>query len=191
MLTKRTLIIHMLKNLGYILGVVFIAGGISFFIATHIADIANGINESKKITATLERRNESLERLESDYAEVKPYEKDFRQALLPTSNILEFTGVLESLGQKYGLVQTFHFETPTDSGIAIGTPPQKINKIGFGITIQTNVTIGLAFIKELELLPYFAEISSISFAGTPEGWKKSVSINITGVLYTEDDTGTL
>ncbi|GEM_PF-1131399 len=188
MLTKRALIIHMLKNLGYILGVVCVAGGISLFIATHIADIANGINESKKITATLEHRNESLEKLEGDYAKVKPHEKDFRQALLPTSNILEFTGVLESLGQKYGLVQTFHFDTPIDSGKTIGTPPQKINRIGFGLVLQTNATIGLAYIKELELLPYFAEIDSISFAGTPEGWKKSVSINITGALYTYDDT---
>lgn len=178
----------MLKRGAIALGAIVVAIIVIALLSAQISASAETIITHKKLTATLEMRNEVITKLLTDYQNVKGYDQRIRGALLTVSNILEFVGALESLASKDNVVQAAHFDNPVQMAETIGEPPRPLYQINFTLAIQGNIFILLQYIADIERLPYFMKINSISLvAQSPLGWVNTSNISVSGTLYTQGD----
>lgn len=188
MFTKKTLLFFILKRAAIALGAMAIAAIAIALLSAQIDASAETVILHKKLTATLEMRNEVVSKLLTDYQNVKGYDERIKGALLTVSNILEFVGALESLASKDTMIQAAHFDNPVMMTETIGEPPRPLYQVNFTLSTQGNIFTFLNYIADIERLPYFVKINSISLsAQSPLGWQNTSNISVGGTLYTQSD----
>lgn len=177
-----------LKRGAIALGAIIVSAIITALLGAHISASAETVIAHKKLTATLEMRNEVISKLLTDYQNVKGYGERIQEALITISNTLEFVGALESLALKDNVAQAVHFADPVPMAETIGEPPRPLYQINFTLSLQGNIFTFLNYIADVERLPYFMKINSISIsAQSPAGWLNASNISVSGTLYTQGD----
>lgn len=188
MFTRKTLILFILKRGAIALGAIIVAVIAILMLSAQISASTDSIIAHKKLTATLETRNEVISKLLTDYQNVKGYDQRILKSLLPVSNILEFVGALESLASKDNVMQSAHFDNPVQMAETVGEPPKPLYQVNFSLSIQGNVFTFLQYLADIERLPYFMKVNTISFtAQSPSGWLNTSNISVGGTLYTQSD----
>lgn len=188
MFTQKTLLTFILKRGAIALGAVVIAVIAASLLSAQIDASVQAVITHKKLTATLQARNEVVSKLLTDYQNVRGYDQRIQGALLAVSDILEFVSALESLASKDNMMQATHFGDPVIMAETIGDPPRPLYKIDFTLSTQGNIFTFLHYIADIERLPYFMKINSISFsAQSPAGWLNTSNISVGGTLYTQGD----
>ncbi len=146
------------------------------------------ITKQRTLKYELEAKNEIASKLVSDYRSVQFAQPLIEHAFLPENNVLEFVSTIDSIASKRSLVHSVHFGTPAPAGKNLGDDTTALTHIPFTITVQSNVYILNEFLKELEKLPYFIDVTSVNIAGQgATGWKDMANVTIQGTLFTRGE----
>lgn len=185
MLNRRSLWTTIGRNAAIALGVIAVAGAVIALLAGQIASMSENIKESKRISAALDARQELLAGLMTDMQAAKGAGERVRTAFLPATDVLEFVGATESMALKHNVTETITFDTPRETPHTIDEV--SLVEIPFALSVEGNVFTFLAFLADVERLPYFMKITSITIVGPQEGgWQNLSNIAVRGALYAKD-----
>ena len=188
MFTNKTVWIEILREVGISVGVILVAAILTSLLGSWIRAAADEVVEHKQLNATLEMHNQVIIKLSQEYKQVRGNESRIRAALLPSSNILEFIGALESIALKDNITESVHFDTPREVPLTIGEPPVSLEQIAFTLPLQGNIFTFLEYLKDFERLPYFTKVEGISISATPQGGLQNTSnISLRGSIYTRSE----
>jgi Tfp pilus assembly protein PilO len=187
MLTKKKLLALIGTDASVALGAMLCATVAVWLVGGAITFTADTVVEQKKLSATLEMRSGIIAQLMQDAARSRGAQERVDAALLPANNVLEFVGAVESMALKDNVTASLRFDTPSELGETVGTPPRHIVQVPFTISVQANIFTFLQYVKDVESLPYFTRIESISITGAEGGWQNTSNISIRGTLYTRGD----
>lgn len=181
MLTKKQLILTVLKNLTILTVAVSGALFVAVYSSKQINRISSAISEKKRVSYILEKRSETYTNLRRDFAILNGADGLIESALVPSDDISGFIGAVETLGVKSGVVQSYQFGIPNLSG-ALGNP--EIASVDYSLRARTNIYGLIAYLKNFENMPYFSGIMSISIsAGTPRGLDNDSDVSMSARLY--------
>lgn len=170
----------------WIIGAIAVASVVVGVCAGQITKVSKSLVEKRRLAAILEQKNETLRQLEKDLAVIGSQEKKIREALPPSSNILDFIADLEGLAARSSVKQTTRFGTPVPVSPE-GTEGISIAKVDYGITINGNIFTLQSYMKNFDNLPYFTKINSFSIqSGKELGWEGESSISINATVFVED-----
>jgi hypothetical protein len=188
MFTHRHLISFIIKSILIAGGVALLAMFSIVYVHGHIKRITHSIVEQKRLSAILEVRNQQFTQEKTNLGYVEERIDKISHALLPANNILEFVDALESIAAKNNLASTVRFDSPVATTKTFGDPVKTIYSVNFSLSLQANIFSLQSYTHDLEHLPYFAKIESLSFdsQGTG-GWNNTSTVSIKGTLYTLED----
>lgn len=106
----------------------------------------------------------------------------FKNAFIPSNNILAFVSDLESLALRNGLTQAYHFSSPVPSTIS---SPLPLESIGYQDSISTNIDGLINYLKDFEQMPYFTEIDTINIAATNGDWHNLSNVSFSASVATQ------
>ena len=188
MFTNKTVWINILREMGVLTGIIIAALLLITAFRSAIHRIADEVVKHKQLNATLEMDNQIIIKLDHDYKQVRGNEKLIRSAFLPSSNILEFVGALESIASKDNIMQSVHFDTPHETSLTVGEPPTPLDQVAFNLSLQGNIFTFLQYLKDFERLPYFTKIEGVSIGSTPQGgWQNTSNVSVHGTIYTQGE----
>ncbi len=181
MITKKRLILTILKNLTILAAAVSLATGVVIYSSRQINRISGAIAEKKRISFVLEKRSETYTNLKRDFAELDGAERFIENALVPSDDISGFISAVETLGAQSGVTQSYQFGTPNLSG-AFGNP--NIASIDYSLRVSANIHSLVAYLKNFENMPYFSGIMSVNMvSGAERGWNNVSDIYMNARLY--------
>lgn len=182
MLSKKQLTVKIFKKCAIAMAAVLVAVGLVWFFAREIKKISTDINKKILNRALEERRGDSLVQIKNDLLSIGKADEKIEKALLPLDNILEFVGALDSLAEKHSIAQTLKFGNPVPLA---GSDSGGISILGvdFNLTINGTIDTLVDYLKDLESLPYFSAVSSITLTATPNNWNNNSMIYIQAKLY--------
>lgn len=176
MLTKEQLIKILIVNAGKMLAAIVVAAFAAQFLGTRITRIGDSLTEKRRLSFTLEHRNETLSQLKNDFESIGDGAKTLDAVLPPVDNIIVFMDAVENLANKTGLQQSSSFGDPAPAG--------SLYLISFNVGLKANIAGLKKYLTEFEALPYFAQIDSISISGTgAKGINDDSSIAIPAKFY--------
>jgi hypothetical protein len=184
MFTQRNLINYILKSAAVTVSMLVVAGVAVTVLSSKISTIGTSIQQQKILSAKLETQSEYYTNLKSQNAMLVATTPRIQAALLPTNNVLEFVGAVESTAARHSITHTMRFDTPVILNQTLGEPAVSIAQIDFNIGLQSNMHTLVEFIKGFEKLPYFARFNSITFtAQGQKGWKDTSQVSIKGTAF--------
>lgn len=181
MLTKKQLILVILKNLAIVVVAISISLVVAIYASKQMAKISDSISEKKRVSFVLEKRSETYNNLKRDFAILDGADKIIESALVPSDDISNFIGAIESLGVQSGVVQSYQFGIPGPSDIAGN---MSIANIDYSLKVSTNIYGLIAYLKNFENMPYFSGILNINIAAsTPRGLDNVSNVSMNARLY--------
>lgn len=182
MLTKHSLARVLIRNAVMAGGAALIGVLVVVFLSSRIDSVTEDIVAAKRLSTALDARNEALAGLVADIRSTASATERIEAALLPARDILEFVGAVESMAQKHNVTEAIRFDTPSETLYAIDRGP--IVAIPFSLSVQGNVFTFLAYLNDLERLPYFTRVGTIAVSSPQDGgWENLSTISMQGVLY--------
>lgn len=177
------------KETGMMCLAVIIAFFLCAWLGGGINNNVNAIIKERALAQRLQVENDVASKLVADYNTVAASQSEIQRAFPPENNILEFVAAIDSIAAKHSLPHSIHFDSPIKTGKTLESPSQPLTQVTFNLSLQSNIYIFDEFLKDLEHLPYFVNITSISITSqTPKGWMDTSNITIQGILYTRGDT---
>lgn len=185
---QSKLVIRMAKETAAIVGGVVIAVAICSLFSHFIDSDTAAITQQRELKYELDSRNQIAMKLISDYHSVEQSQTLVEQAFLPDDNVTSFISALDSIANKRSLPHDIHFDSPQPTDKTLGAGTTTLRQIPFGLSVQANIFVFNEFLKDLEHLPYFVTINSISIGSqSTKGWGDASNITIQGVLFTRGD----
>lgn len=182
MFKQRQLILILLRHIAKAVIAAAVAIVVVTFFGTKIKTISNALQEQKLLTMVLEQRNATAATLREDFKQIGSNDQKIREAFLSTNDVLDFVGSLETIAAQNSMQETIKFGTPEPAT----TPANEFTVVPIGYTINANGTEAtlVNYLKQLESLPYFAGITSITIAsGSTVGWNDRSTITLQGKIY--------
>lgn len=182
MIGKKRLFLIIVKRLSIALVVVLVSFSAIYFLKTRIEKIGNSLEENKRISFYLEKRNEMFAKLFADMKIVGGNDTAIENAIPSADNILNFVTALDDLATQNSQQHTVNFSNPV---IASDLPDgSKLYSIDFNLSLSSNSLSLVNFLRGFDKLPYFTSISGINLNAPPTGgWDGPSSITIQGKLY--------
>ena len=182
MFKKRQLLFAFVKHaIKAIIAIILCVIAITI-ISNRITKISTSLQEKKIMALILEKRSITATTLRDHFNTIGDNDKKIRDAFLSTDNVLEFVNAIETAATQHSMQQTIKFGTPGEA--ILETEDLTILPISFSITANGTITTVTQYLKQVEMLPYFAEITSLTLAtASPQGWTDASSITIQGILY--------
>lgn len=183
MFTKRNLLILVGKNLVIALVSIALTSVVAAILVAQISKMSDVVVQNRRLATALEKRTELFAALKRDTEIVGQGDKMIEQAFPPADNILEFVAALESIATKNSITQQFHFNSPEP---APQNGPFPLATIAYQNDLSTNIFVFLNYLKDLERLPYFTKIESISLQSSdPLGWRSASNVSIRARITTK------
>lgn len=182
MFQKKRLLFVIGKHIAKALGAIILALTITFFMARQISNIGDSLAEKRRLAYAIERRQEVASGLRQAFKIVGENDAQIERALPPADDILDFVTLLESLARERSIEQTYKFGTPA----SIGSSDQGVSlvSIDYTLTLRTNVSNLLAYLKRLEKVSYFTAISSLAINNQGSfGLEGDSSVQVQAQLY--------
>lgn len=139
------------------------------FLSRQITHLSNDAQKNRLLASTLEKRTELFTAIKRDSDLVGSNDILIENAFIPSSNILDFVATLEGLSLKNGIVQAFHFDTPSPSTISAPFP---LATITYSNSLSGDLASLSNYLKDFERLHYFTKIESLSISAQDKsGWR--------------------
>lgn len=181
MITKKQLILVVLKNLAILSVTVSLTLFAVIYSSKQIGKISAGVSDKKRVSYILEKRSETYTNLRRDFAILDGADRLIESALVPSDDISGFIGAIETLGVQNGVAQSYQFGLPNLSGVFGNT---EIASVDYSLRVQTNIYGLIAYLKNFESMPYFSGITNINVsASTPRGLDNTSDISMSAKLY--------
>lgn len=169
MFTTRNLLVLVGKNLAISASAIALASIAIVMLKTQIANMSASVVQNRHLATALEKRTELFAALKRDAEIVGTGDKAIEQAFPPADNILPFVAALESIAQKNSITQIFHFDSPAPSTTE---GPFPLATVAYQNTLSANIFVLVNYLKDIEHLPYFTKIESITLqSGDKAGWR--------------------
>lgn len=181
MLTKKQLILIILKNLGLVLVAISVSLFVVVYSSKQIAKISDSISEKKRVSFVLEKRGETYANLKNNSAMLGASDRVVEASLVPSDDISGFIGALETLGIQSGVTQSYQFGTPV---ISAKSDELTITSIDYSLKVGTNIYGLVAYLKNFESMPYLSGILNLNVsAGGARGLDDVSNISMNARLY--------
>lgn len=169
MFTTKNLFTLVGKHILITLGALVLTFAAVFFLSAQITKISSKAVADRHLATQLSERTSLLTNLRRETEIIGTNDVIIKRAFIPSNNILEFVSAIEALAVKNGLIQSFHFSTPTPASI---DGPFPLSTITYQNTISSaNVSTLISYLKEFEKLPYFTKIESLSISSGSGDWR--------------------
>lgn len=182
MFTTKNLFTLVGKHLLVAFGFLVFAVASVFFFSNQITKISAKAVKDRHLAAQLSERTALLSSLKHETELIGANDAIIKHAFIPTNNILEFVGVIETLAFKNGLTQAFNFSAPTP-GATAGTLP--LATITYQDTIPANVNALIKYLKEFEQLPYFTKIDSLNISAGGADWRTAGTVSFSATVIAQ------
>ncbi len=183
MFTTKNLLIVIARHTLIAFSVIVVCLLCIFLLSGEIEKIADSVVKNRKLASTLEQRTSLLSQLSRDAQIIGNNNITIRNAFVPSDNITEFISALESIALKNGTTQTFRFNSPIPATIAAPFP---LNIITYQNTLSINLPTFIQYLKDLEDLPFFTKVDSLTISAQSEqGLQGVTSATFNATLYTQ------
>lgn len=162
------------KHLIVATGSIFIALTVVLVVSEQTSKISNKVAKERHEATLLSERAALFANVKHESEIVGTTDIKIKEALIPSNNILSFVAVLKRLATKNGVMQSFHFSSPTPSVPETSFPT---SLIAYQNTISASVPTFIDYLKEFEKLPYFTKIDSLTITSGKGGWRETSTIS--------------
>ena len=181
MLTKKQLILIILKNLAIVVVAVSVSLFVVIYSSKQLAKISDSISEKKRVSFVLEKRSETYANLKNNSVMLQAGYGAIEASLVPSDDISGFIGALETLGIQSGVTQSYQFGTPA---ISAKSNDLTITSIDYSLKIGTNVYGLIAYLKNFESMPYLSGVLNLNVsAGGARGLDDVSNVSMNARLY--------
>lgn len=163
---------------------VLVAIGSIYFFSRQIEASTRSITKNRATAAELEKRTILLNALKNDTETIGNGDTAIERAYPSADNILEFISVIEDLGFRNGMMQSFHFETPI---ISDRSAPFPLATVRYTNTLSGSTASFLNYLKEFEGLPYLTKINNLTLTAQRKevGIREALTASYSATLYTK------
>lgn len=158
------------------------------FISAQIVATSKQINEKRTLYATLDKRAETVAKIEKDFESVGENAiETMDRTFLPADNILEFIEAMEGLASRNSVSQSLIFGTPTQfTKKGEGTSAASISTIDLNLNLGGNASNMVKYFTDLEKLPYLTSMTNLQItSNAAAGWESAGNIVAKGNFYTK------
>jgi len=168
---------------------IVMASVVIYVLSGQIIKISSAITQNRTAITILESRGLVTEELKNNFSAIGDGDKKIEEAFIEAKDIVRFINELESLADKNKLEQDIRFSTPTP---LVGSEAQdestkalNLTRVDYSIDLQGSVASIGKYLEELESIPYFSSVKSITLVSlsTTTNWKNQASVSIEAQLY--------
>ena len=183
MFTTKNLLILIGKNTIISLIVISITMfSISIF-KKEIETITSSIALNNKLESELKKRTELVGTIQEGARIIGSNDILISNAFIPSNNISEFMTALDLIAANNKTIQSYKFETPTQSMVS---EPIQLSSIAYSNTLTLSSKDLVNYLKNFEELPYFTKIESLNISSQNEnGWSEPSSVTFKASLITK------
>lgn len=155
---------------------------VTILLSRQIARLSSDTQKNRLLARALEKRTDLFTAIKRDSALIGTNDILIEQAFIPSDNILEFVAALESLSLRNGVVQAFHFDVPTPSGIPAPFP---LATIAYSNSLSGNLSTFSNYLRDFERLHYFTKIESLNISSQDtSGWRGAGTMSYRASIQT-------
>lgn len=175
------------KSFLIIIFTLVITAGLIFYLTFRLNQQASTLGTKQNQLMTAIKNNTLNANLKNNWEEVAPFEAKIKAALPSSDNLLDYQKALEQAAQAAGVQISVNFapgQASTSSNLP-GAAGSAVNKtMEHTVELKGNLVSFALFLKNLENLPYFVEVSNFNLA-SQTGLDKDSSATITLKVYTK------
>ncbi len=165
-----------------------IAGALIFYLILRLNQEASTLQDKQnQLVNTINSKNLNTN-LTQDYETIAPFSEKIKAALPLSDNLLAYQNALEQLAQGAGVQISVNFAssqatTQNQPGVT-GAVNNALKTVEHTVELKGNLTNFAIFVKNLENLPYFVQVSSFNLA-SQTGLNQDSTATITLKVYTQ------
>jgi hypothetical protein len=179
--TRKQVVMIIFRRLLVAGAVIIIAAAFCFIASRAIIKISDSLQQKQELAQLLALRISNIQRLKDSLAILGDGDEKISSIYLPTDNILDFVGALESLATQNSLKQTLSFGNFAPITSINGLT---VEKTDYTINLNGNVTSLKKYLEQLENISFVSKIGAVNLlASPPFGWNGDSTITINGSLY--------
>jgi Tfp pilus assembly protein PilO len=165
-----------------------ITAGLIFYLTSRLNQQASILESRQNQLMTAIKNNTFNTHLQDNWQEVAPFETKIKAALPSADNLLDYQQALEQAAQAAGVQISVNF-APTQASTVSNLPgatraavaPKSMEHT---VELKGSLSSCTLFLKNLENLPYFVEVSNFNLA-SQQGLAKDTTATLTLKVYTQ------